>query len=71
MHKQLPTGRKRKRLQKNKHTNASLMKSTRKRPGSAKSSKNRDKSEPKRFFKSLKRKALQKLDVKRSWTLSA
>ena len=61
MHKQLPTRRKRKELQRNRLTNASLMKSTRRRPGSAKSSKNRDKSEPKKFFKSLKRKALQKL----------
>ena len=61
MHKQLPTRRKRKELQRNRLTNASLMKSTRRRPGSAKSSKNRGKSEPKKFFKSLKRKALRKL----------
>ena len=66
MHKQLPTRRKRKELQRNRHTNASLTKSTRKRPGSAKSSMNRDKSEPKKFFKSLRRKASQKLDATRS-----
>ena len=68
MNKPVPSKRKKKdRLQKH-SMNASLIKPRRRKPGLLKSFRSRDRLEPKKFYRSLKRKASLKLDAKKSLT---
>ena len=69
MNKHVPSKRKKKDKRPKHSMNASLIRPRRKRPDLPRSFRSRDKSEPKKSYRSSKRKVSLKLDVKKLLTL--